>query len=60
MRDSCRIIAGGSSRENKRVYRVQVFCILKEVESGIPVVNPAREHGVSPSEVHSNFSLQGV
>ena len=32
--------------KTRRYSEVQVFRILKEVESGMPVVNAAREHGV--------------
>jgi putative transposase len=38
--------------KTRRYTEAQVFRILKEVESGIPVVNAAREHGVSPATVH--------
>jgi putative transposase len=36
----------------KRYSEAQIFRILKEVESGAPVVNTAREHGVSPATIH--------
>ena len=36
----------------KRYSEAQVFRILKEVESGVEVVNAAREHGVSPATIH--------
>jgi putative transposase len=36
----------------KRYSEAQIFRILKEVESGVPVVNAAREHGVSPATIH--------
>ena len=36
----------------KRYSEAQIFRILKEVESGAPVVNVAREHGVSPATIH--------
>ncbi len=35
----------------KRYSEAQIFQILKEVESGVPVVNAAREHGVSPATI---------
>ena len=38
--------------EAKRYSEAQIFRILKEVESGVPVVNAAREHGVSPATIH--------
>ncbi len=38
--------------KTRRYSEAQVFRILKEVESGIPVVNAAREHGVSPATIH--------
>ncbi len=38
--------------KTRRYTEAQVFRILKEVESGIPVVNAAREHGVSPATIH--------
>ena len=36
----------------KRYSEAQIFRILKEVESGAPVVNAARGHGISPATVH--------
>ena len=36
----------------KRYSEAQIFRILKEVESGVLVVNVAREHGVSPATIH--------
>jgi len=36
----------------KRYSEAQIFRILKEVESGVPVVNAAREHGISPGTIH--------
>jgi len=36
----------------KRYSEAQIFRILKEVESGVPVVNVAREHGASPATIH--------
>ncbi len=38
--------------KTRRYSEAQVFRILKEVESGMPVVNTAREHGVSPATIH--------
>ena len=38
--------------KTRRYSEAQVFRILKEVESGMPVVNVAREHGVSPATIH--------
>jgi len=38
--------------KTRRYSEAQVFQILKEVESGMPVVNVAREHGVSPATIH--------
>ena len=38
--------------KTRRYSEAQVFRILKEVESGMPVVNAAREHGVSPATIH--------
>ncbi|GAI24456.1 unnamed protein product, partial [marine sediment metagenome] len=35
--------------KTRRYSEGQVFRILKEVESGMPVVSAAREHGVSPA-----------
>ena len=32
--------------KTRRYSEAQIFRILKEVESGVPVVNAAREHGV--------------
>ena len=36
----------------KRYSEAQIFRILKEIESGVPLVNAAREHGVSPATIH--------
>ena len=38
--------------KKRRYSEVQIFGILKEVESGVPVVNAAREHGVSLATIH--------
>ena len=38
--------------KTKRYSEVQIFRILKEVESGVPAVNVAREHEVSPASIH--------
>ena len=38
--------------KKRRYSEVQTFGILKEVESGMTVVNAAREHGVSPTTIH--------
>jgi putative transposase len=38
--------------KTRRYSEAQVFRILKEVESGMPVVDAAREHGVSPATIH--------
>ena len=38
--------------KTRRYSEAQVSRILKEVESGMPVVNAAREHGVSPGTIH--------
>ena len=52
MRDSCKITTGGSKSENKKVFEGAGIRILKEVETGMPVVNAAREYGVSPATIH--------
>jgi len=44
----------------KRYSEAQTFRILKEVESGVPVVNAAREHGVSPATIHRWKSKWGA
>jgi len=36
----------------RRYSEAQVFRILKEVDSGMPVVTAAREHGVAPATIH--------
>ncbi len=36
----------------RRYSEAQVLRILQEVDSGIPVVTTAREHGVSPATIH--------
>jgi len=38
--------------KTRRYSEAQVFRIIKEVESGMPVVNAAREHGISPATIH--------
>ncbi len=38
--------------KTRRYSEAQVFQILQEVDSGIPVVNAARKHGVSPATIH--------
>ena len=43
----------------RRYSEAQVFQILKEVESGVEVVNAAREHGVSPATIHRWKSKYG-
>ena len=45
--------------KTKRYSEVQVFRIIKEVESGMPVVNADREHGVSPATIHRWKSKYG-
>ena len=45
--------------KTRRYSEAQVFRILKEVESGMPVVNAAREHGVSPATIHRWKSKYG-
>ncbi len=38
--------------KTRRYSEVQVFRILQEVDSGTPVVDAARKHGVSPATIH--------
>ena len=38
--------------KTRRYSEAQVFRILKEVDSGCPVVDAARKHGVSPATIH--------
>lgn len=38
--------------KTRRYSEVQVFRILKEVETGSQIVDVAREHGVSPATIH--------
>jgi len=45
--------------KTRRYSEAQIFQILKEVESGMPVVNAAREHGVSPATIHRWKSKYG-
>ena len=35
-----------------RYSEVQIFRILQEVDSGVPVVDAARKHGVSAATIH--------
>ena len=52
MRDSCKIKQEEAQVKKRRYSEAQIFGILKEVESGMPVINAAREHGVSPATIH--------
>jgi len=45
--------------KTRRYSEAQIFRILKEVESGMPVVNAAREHRVSPATIHRWKSKYG-
>ncbi len=45
--------------KTRRYMEAQVFRILKEVNSGMPLVNAAREHGVSPATIHRWKSKYG-
>ena len=45
--------------KTRRCSEVQVFRILQEVDSGKPVVDAAREHGVSPATIHRWKSKYG-
>jgi putative transposase len=38
--------------KTRRYSEAQVVRILQEVDSGIPVVEAARRHGVSPATIH--------
>lgn len=38
--------------KTRRYLEAQVFRILQEVDSGTPVVDAARRHGVSPATIH--------
>jgi putative transposase len=38
--------------KTRRYSEAQVFRILQEVDSGVPVVTAGREHGVSPATIH--------
>ena len=38
--------------KTRRYSEAQVFRILQEVDSGVPVVDSARNHGVSPATIH--------
>jgi putative transposase len=43
----------------RRYSEAQIFRVLKEVEAGVPVVNAAREHEVSPATIHRWKSKYG-
>jgi putative transposase len=43
----------------RRYSEAQIFRVLKEVEAGVPVVNAAREHEVSPATIHRCKSKYG-
>ena len=45
--------------KKRRYSEAQIFRILKEVETGVPVVNAAREHEVSPATIHRWRSRYG-
>jgi len=38
--------------KTRRYSEAQVFGTLQEVDSGTPVVDAARRHGVSPATIH--------
>ena len=38
--------------KTRRYSEAQIFRILQEVDSGVPVVDTARKHGVSPATIH--------
>ncbi len=38
--------------KTRRYTEVQIFRILQEVDSGTPVIDAARKHGVSPATIH--------
>ena len=45
--------------KTRRYSEAQVFRILKEVDDGCPVVDAARNHGVSPVTIHRWKSRYG-
>ena len=45
--------------KTRRYSEAQVFRILQEVDSGTPVVNAARKHGVSAATIHRWKSKYG-
>jgi putative transposase len=45
--------------KTRRYSEAQIFQILKEVDVGCPVVDAAREHGVSPATIHRWKSKYG-
>ena len=45
--------------KTRRYTEVQVFRILKEVETGSQIVDVARKHGVSPATIHRWKSKYG-
>jgi putative transposase len=45
--------------KTRRYSEVQIFRILQEVDSGTPVVDAARKHGVSPATIHRWKSKYG-
>lgn len=45
--------------KTRRYSEAQVFRILKEVDSGVPVVDAARRNGVSPATIHRWKSKYG-
>jgi len=38
--------------KTRRYSEAQIFRILQEVDSGVPVVDTARKHEVSPATIH--------
>lgn len=45
--------------KTRRYSEARIFQILKEVEAGCPVVDAAREHGVSRATIHRWKSRYG-
>ena len=38
--------------KTRRYSEARIFQVLKEVDTGTPVVDTARKHGVSPATIH--------
>ena len=45
--------------KTRRYSEARIFQVLKEVDTGTPVVDTARKHGVSPATIHRWMAWYG-